>query len=129
MLRKKIDIEKKLSILFRKLNIKRNDNIFLHSNSAGILQYTRSKKGKKKLFKIFLNLLLKKIGQNGTLLLPTYNYDFAKGKAFNYNKYNSQVGELSNFFLKEFKVKRSLDPIFSYAIKGKLKKKTFKIKS
>ena len=128
MLRKKIDIEKKLSILFRKLNIKRNDNIFLHSNSAGILQYTRSKKGKKKLFKIFLNLLLKKIGQNGTLLLPTYNYDFAKGKAFNYNKYNSQVGELSNFFLKEFKVKRSLDPIFSYAIKGKLKKKLLRSK-
>ena len=54
MLRKKIDIEKKLSILFKYLKIKRNDNVFLHSNSAGILQYAKYKKNKKELFKIFL---------------------------------------------------------------------------
>ena len=128
MLRKKIDIEKKLSILFKNLKIKRNDNVFLHSNSAGILQYTKYKKNKKKLFKIFFNLLLNKIGQNGTLVLPTYNYDFAKGKPYFYDKYNSQVGELSNFFLKEYKVKRSMDPIFSHAINGKLNKKLLKSK-
>ena len=126
MLRKRNNIKKKLSILFKKLNIKRNDNIFLHSNSAGLLQYTRSKKDKKKYFKIFFDLLLKKIGQNGTLVLPTYNYDFAKGKNFFYDKYNSQVGELSNFFLKEYMAKRSLDPIFNHAIKGKLEKKLLK---
>ena len=98
MLRKKIDIEKKLSILFKNLKIKRNDNVFLHSNSAGILQYTKNKKNKKELFKIFFNFLLNKIGQNGTLVLPTYNYDFAKGKPYFYDEYNSQAGELSNFF-------------------------------
>ena len=54
MLRKKIDIEKKLSILFENLKIKRNDNIFLHSNSAGILQYTKYKKNKKNYLKYFL---------------------------------------------------------------------------
>ena len=48
MLRKKIDIEKKLSILFKHLKIKRNDNVFLHSNSAGILQYAKYKKNKSK---------------------------------------------------------------------------------
>jgi aminoglycoside 3-N-acetyltransferase len=128
MLRKKIYIEKRLHILFKRLNIKRNDNVFLHTNSAGILQYTKSKKNKKKLFTIFFNLLLKKIGQNGTLVLPTYNYDFAKGKSFVYENYNSQVGELSNFFLKEHKVQRSLDPIFSHAIKGKLQNKLLRSK-
>ena len=128
MLRKKISIEKRLYILFRKLNIKRNDNVFLHSNSAGISQYIKFKKDKEKLFKVFFNLLLKKIGQNGTLVLPTYNYDFAKGKPFIHDKCNSQVGELSNFFLKEYKVKRSLDPIFSHAIKGKLRNKLLRSK-
>ena len=123
MLRKKNSIITELHILFKKLNIKRNDNIFLHSNSAGIFQYTNSKKDKKKLFKIFFDLLLKTIGKGGTLVVPTYNYDFAKGKSYNYNKNNSQVGELSNFFLKNYKTKRSSDPIFSHAVKGKLKKK------
>ena len=46
-----------------------------------------------------------------------------KGKTFFYDNANSQVGELSNFFLKEYNAKRSLDPIFSHAIKGKLKRK------
>ncbi len=128
MLRKKISIEKKLSILFKRLNIKRNDNVFLHTNSAGILQYAKSNKNKKKLFTMFFNLLLNKISENGTLVLPTYNYDFAKGKPFVYEKYNSQVGELSNFFLEKYKAKRSLDPIFSHAIKGKLKSKLLKSK-
>ena len=123
MLRKKINFKKKLSVLFKELNIKRNDNIFLHSNSAGILQYTKTKKNKKKLFKMFFNLLIKKIGPHGTLVVPTYNYDFAKGKTFFYDKANSQVGELSNFFLKEYNSKRTLDPIFSHALRGRLKKK------
>ena len=123
MLRKKISTKKNLLILFKELNIKKNDNIFLHSNSAGILQYAKAKKSKKKLFKLFFDLLIKKIGPNGTLVVPTYNYDFAKGKTFFYDNANSQVGELSNFFLKEYNAKRSLDPIFSHAIKGKLKRK------
>ena len=102
MLRKKSNLKKKLLILFKELNIKKNDNIFLHSNSTRILQYDKTKKSKKKLFKLFFNLLIKKIGPNGTLVVPTYNYDFAKNKTFFYDKANSQVGELSNFFLKEY---------------------------
>ena len=123
MLKKKNNIKKKLSILFHDLKIKRNDNVLLHSNSTGIIQYAKSKKNKQKLFKVFLNLLLKKIGKQGTLVVPTYNYDFTKGKTFVYEKYNSQVGELGNFFLKEYNTTRTLDPIFSHAIKGSLKKK------
>ena len=82
----------------------------------------KPKKNKKKLFKMFFNLLIKKIGPHGTLVVPTYNYDFAKGKTFFYDKANSQVGELSNFFLKEYNSKRTLDPIFSHALRGRLKK-------
>ena len=129
MLRKKNNIIAELHILFKKLNIKRNDNIFFHSNSAGIFQYANTKKDKIKLFKIFFDVLLEKIGKGGTLVVPTYNYDFAKGKSYNYNKNNSQVGELSNFFLKKYKTKRSLDPIFSHAVKGKLKHKLLKCRT
>ena len=52
--------------------------------------------------------------------MPTYNYDFAKGKNFNYKITVGQVGELNNFFLKRKDVTRSFEPIFSHAIKGPL---------
>ena len=80
MLKKKFNFKKELNSLFNKLNIKKGSNIMLHSNAAGISQYTLLKKNRKKFYKIFFNSLLKKIGRGGTLVIPTYNYDFLKGK-------------------------------------------------
>lgn len=120
MLRKKFEDD--LNNLFISLNIKNGDNIMLHSNSAGINQFS-NRKIQKKLYKIFFIKLLKKIGRNGTLIIPTYNYDFTKGLLFNHNSYNSQVGYLSNYFLKNFSPKRTYDPVFSHAVKGKLQNK------
>ena len=111
---------KEINFLFKKLKIKKNDNILLHSNSAGINQIKILKKDKAKFYNLFINALLKKIGSKGTLVMPTYNYDFTKGKTFDYNKSIGQVGELNNFFLKKRDVKRSYEPVFSHAIKGPL---------
>ena len=77
---------KEINFLFKKLKIKKNDNILLHSNSAGINQIKILKKDKAKFYNLFINALLKKIGSKGTLVMPTYNYDFTKGKTFDYNK-------------------------------------------
>ena len=30
----------------------------------------------------FINLIIKEIGINGTLIFPTYNWDFCRGKTF-----------------------------------------------
>ena len=109
-----------MNLLLKKLKIKKDDNLLLHSNSAGINQIQKFKKNKNQLYNLFINTLLKKIGRKGTLVMPTYNYDFTKGKAFNYKKTLGQVGELNNFFLKKKGVKRSFEPIFSHAIKGPL---------
>lgn len=122
MLTEKKLLNKKLNNLFYNLKIKNKDNIFLHSNSIGIQQFCKNKLKKDELYKLFINKILVRIGTDGTLILPTYNYDFTKGKTFNYDSCNSQVGELTNFFLKKFKPVRTIDPIFSHAILGKLKK-------
>ena len=123
---KKNNINRKFKFLFKVLNINNSDNILLHSNSAGLLQYSKSYGKKNQLFNNFFNSLLSRLGKNGTLVVPTYNYDFAKGKQYDYDKKNSQVGDLSNFFLKKKGVKRSYEPIFSHAIKGKLVNKMLK---
>jgi len=113
--KKNNNLKKKLSILFDKLNIKKNENLVLHSNSAGLLQF----KNNKKIFNTFYNLLKKKIGKKGSIAIPTYNYNFTKTKYFDYLKSKSNVGMLSNFFLKKYPNRRTINPIFSHTLIGK----------
>ena len=122
---KEKNLKRKINTLFLKLKIKKGSKIILHSNSAGILQFINKEKSLDLLF----NMLMKKIGANGTLIVPTYNYDFTKGKTFDKKKSPSHVGFFSNYLLKKFSLNRSNDPIFSHLIFGKLSRKLIKIES
>ena len=118
------NLDKKLKIIFENLKIKKDDNIIIHSNSAGLYQFANSKNVNS--YKTFIKLLKKKIGKKGTILVPAYNYNFTKGKVFNKRKSISQVGSFSNYLIKKYNKNRSEDPIFSHIIFGKLKKKLLK---
>ena len=74
MSEKKLKIE--LNKIFKNLKIKKNDKVFMHSNSAGILQYYNNKKS----FNIFWKFLNKKIGPKGCVIFPAYNYSNLKKK-------------------------------------------------
>ena len=111
---------KKLNSLFDRLKVGKNDSIVLHSNFAGIYQYEKSFDNK--LYEKFLNFLLKRIGKKGTILIPTYNYDFTKGKIFNREKSKSNVGSFGNYLIKQYSKNRTFEPIFSHIVFGKLKK-------
>ena len=117
---KKNYLSRRLELLFNDLKIKKNDNILIHSNSAGLSQFNYLKKN---LYIKFLNFLLNKIGKKGTILIPTYNYDFTIKKVFDKKKTDSQVGSFGNFLLKRHFKNRSDEPIFNHLIFGKLKKK------
>ena len=116
-----------LEFLLNKLQIKKGDKILLTSNILRILL-----KFKKKEINFDPNILIdtlkKKIGKNGTLLIPTYNWDFCKGKTFDYNKTPSQSGALGNIALKRKDFMRSFNPIYSLAVTGKDKEKICNIK-
>jgi len=116
--------------LFENVDIKKGDKILVSSNLLKILISSRKLK---KIFSpdIILNELIKKIGFEGTLLIPTYNWDFCKGKNFCYNKTLSLSGSLGNFALKRNDFLRTQNPIYSFAVTGKDKKKlsNFKHKS
>ena len=117
MLKKEIkNLNQKLEILFNNLKIKKNDNIVIHSNFAGLLQF---EKKPEKAFNIFYKKLVSKIGKKGSIVIPTYNYQFTKLKYFNYFKSPSEVGVLSNYFLKKFPNRRTVNPIFSHLLLGK----------
>ncbi len=111
-----LKLKKELNKLLDNLNIKRKNNLIIHSNSAGLLQYS---KNKKKVFDLFWNVLKKRISNKGTVVFPTYNYNILSNKKKNTSI--SQVGLLTNFMIKKKEFIRTENPVFSHAIFGKLK--------
>lgn len=68
---------------------------------------------------ILLEKLMERIGVEGTLLVPTFNWDFCEGKGFDYRKSVSKTGALGNIALKRADFKRTKHPIYSFAVWGK----------
>jgi aminoglycoside 3-N-acetyltransferase len=115
-LSKKKILKNKIEKLLKDLGISRNDNIIMHSNTAGIHQFFGKRNDKN--LKFFFGVILNYIGETGTILIPTYNYDFTKGKPFHRRKTLSQVGELGNFLIKTYSKNRTSDPVFSHIVFG-----------
>jgi len=67
----------------------------------------------------FIDTIIKKIGDKGTLLFPTYNWGFCKGDAFDYRNTLSQVGAINNAALKRKDFRRTKHPIYSFAVWGR----------
>jgi len=116
-------LKKKLDLLFKNLNIKKRDNLIVHSNIAGLLQFNGKINDDTLCF--FLKYLILKLGKESTLIIPVYNYDFTKIKKFDLEKADSHLGIFGNYALKHYRSNRTPNPIFSHLIFGKLKKKFF----
>lgn len=67
------------------------------------------------------------IGDEGTLIFPTYNWGFCKGETFDYANTISQTGTLTNIALKRDDFIRSKHPIYSVVVKGKYANKLYSL--
>jgi aminoglycoside 3-N-acetyltransferase len=77
----------------------------------------------KKWCRFVLEVILNRIGKNGTLLVPTYSYSCSKiGSIFILESTASEVGPFTEFFRSKQDVIRSLHPIFSVSGIGKAAK-------
>ncbi len=114
------NLNNKLNTLFKNLKIKKGDNVIIHSNIAGLFQFYD--KDKDTSCKVLISYLKKHIGKKGEIVIPTYNYEFTKNKSFNVKTSPSEVGYFSNYLIKKNWRKRTLDPVFSHLIFGKIKK-------
>ena len=117
--------EKDLLNLVDYLDVVKNDTILLTSNTLPIL--TKYKKIDKNYFNKFIDTFIKKIGPGGTLLLPTFSWDFCKGLGFDYYNTNPETGSLSKIVLKRKDFVRTRHPIYSFAVTGKYKNQLYKI--
>ena len=100
--------------------IKNGDNLLVHSDLINIINTLRKKKLKFNPDK-FINNLKKKIGKNGSIVFPTYNFDFCKKKNFNSNNKFLTTGFLPKYALSRKDFIRSRHPIISFTISGLLK--------
>lgn len=104
-----------------KAGIKKGDVIFVHSDISVFGKLAmRDKRG---LLAALSETLMKSIGTEGTVIMPTFSYSFTKREAFDPKSTPSTVGVLTEYFRKEKGVVRTKHPIFSVAVWGKHKKK------
>lgn len=103
--------------ILTKLNIKKGDTVLVNSNILKIIMMAKGEVNAKDL----IETLKKKVSKKGTLIFPTYSWDFCKIKKFDYLKTKSVCGSLSNYSLQDNEFIRSKNPIFSFSIYGKNK--------
>ena len=99
-----------------KVGLEQGDTVLVHSDSTAIREITGLK------WAVALNLLkdsfLNVLGESGTLIVPTFNWDFCNGKPYIHEKTRSQVGMFTNNVLFDDRSVRSFHPMYSFAAIG-----------
>ena len=102
------------------IGLRPGDNVLVHSDSTAVRELTGLKWSDS--LDLLKNCFLNILGKDGTLIVPTFNWDFCKGKSYVHEKTRSQVGMFTNNILFDDQSLRSFHPIYSFAAIGPQKK-------
>lgn len=106
------------SKIFEKIGLKKGDILLVHSSllTFGIPTDVKIGEVPSSIFEQLFAI----IGMEGTLAVPTFNFDFCKGIPFNRQETPSKtMGVFSEFVRKLPNAKRSFNPMQSIAVVGK----------
>lgn len=109
-------------------SIHKGDILYVISDVLELAKVCREN-GEKFNAKQFLQSLMQKVGKEGTILLPVFNWDFCRGIPFDYANTPGKTGALGNVALKDKDFTRTKHPIYSFAVWGKEKKELCSIAS
>lgn len=113
----KEEIVKKLAESWKESGIYEGDLVLVHSALSGFLKRYKEKN----IFitpDMILDSFISAVGINGTLLFPTYNFDFTKGILFDIKNTRSETGVLTEVARLRKNSYRTGHPLFSFAIIG-----------
>lgn len=98
---------------FKELGITAGDTLLVHSsyNSFGGVENGPQ---------TVIDALTSILSENGTLIVPTFNWGFCRGEIFDVRNTPSECGILTEVVRKNPKSKRVLHPIYSFSVLGKL---------
>lgn len=100
------------------IGIKKGDNIFIHSN-IGFFGRMENVVSADDLCEKYIKVLKEVVGEEGTIVFPTFSYSFCHGEVFNPANTKSDCGMLTTYAYTKSDFIRSLDPNFSIAVWGK----------
>ena len=110
-----------LNNYFSSAGLEKNDKILLHSNLKNLY------KSLKKLEYNFiiddiLNFLIDFLGNKGTLILPSFNFDFCKNGVYSCLHTKSQMGILSETARIKAQKNKTWHPVYSFSLFGNIPK-------
>ena len=98
--------------------LEKGDAVLLSSDIMQ-LTFTAMRNGERFDRDAFLQAILDTIGEEGTLLIPTFNWDFCHGVPFDYYKTPCKTGTLGTVALRNPAFRRTQHPLYSFAVAGK----------
>jgi len=101
-----------LVLNFKELGVTRGDVLLVHSSYKSFGDVEGGPQ-------TVIDALKWILSEEGTLIVPTFNYDFCDGEPYDVKKTPSKMGIISELVRTDSNSKRSLDPVFSFAIFGK----------
>lgn len=115
-----IELIAELSEWWNRSGIEKGDTVLLHSSLSDFIRHLKSE-NKFVTPQDILESFILSVGSNGTLILPTFNFDFTKGKTFDIRNTRSETGALTEIARLHKDFIRTGHPLFSFAVTGKLK--------
>ncbi|MCX7755434.1 MAG: DUF4910 domain-containing protein [Anaerolineales bacterium] len=101
---------------FRALGVAEGDTLFVHSAYSTL---SRAPGGVEGGPQTVIEALLDILGPEGTLIMPTFNYDFLRGVPWDMRTTPSQMGILTELVRTDPRAKRMFHPIYSMAAIGR----------
>ncbi len=106
-----------LTIRWKNIGIKEGDTVLLHSDVMRTLVLMK-REGYKPLASEILESFMSAVGNSGTLIIPLFNFGFAKGSTFDFRKTKSHMGVLTECARKRKDAVRTGHPVYSFAVLG-----------
>lgn len=122
----------KIILNIKNLNFKSTDNVYLGINLGKIFIndykkiFYNDNLNLNQIKEYTVNRIIKSLKiyfKNGTIIVPSFNFEYFTKKKFNKYTTKSTLGIFENFFIKKRGVVRTNHPIFSICALGKNKKK------
>lgn len=114
----KNEIARALSEEWRAAGISEGDTVLLHSRASRTLRRIKSM-GSTPDPAVIIDSFLLAVGDDGTLMLPLFNFDFTKGVPFDIRNSPSQMGALTETGRLWPGAVRTGHPIYSFSVIGK----------